>query len=133
MKSVIIIAIAFILLIPISAFAVEETMEKSEQMICTSQYDPVCGISGETFSNRCVLESAGGIFDYKGECVGTEPELQRKILCGDGTIDIDGICQVEQIEEEKAVEKVVVQVEKQAKKSVNWFSSFFDWLGSLFG
>jgi len=133
MKPVIIIVIAFVLLIPISAFAVEETMEKSEQMICTAQYDPVCGINAETYSNRCVLESAGAVFDYKGECVGTEPELQRKILCGDGTIDIDGICQVEQIEEEKSVEKVVVQVEKPAKKSVNWFSSFFDWLGSLFG
>ena len=133
MKSVIIIAIAFVLLIPISAFAVVETIEKSEQKVCTAQYDPVCGISGETFSNRCVLESADDIFDYVGECVGSEPELQRKILCGDGTIDIDGICQVAPIEEEKSVEKVDVSVEKPVKKSVNWFSSFFDWLESLFG
>jgi len=93
-----------------------------EQMVCIALYDPVCGISGKTFSNMCVLESADGIFDYKGECVGTEPELKRKILCGDGTIDIDGICQVAPIEEEKPVEK-----------SVNWFSSLFDWFGSLFG
>ena len=118
--------------------------EEPEQKICTAQYDPVCGISDETFSNRCVLESAGDIFDYEGGCVGTESELKRKILCGDGTIDVDGICQVEQSEEKREytivddlhiprIEKTVdVPEEKPSEKSVNWFSSFFDWLGGLF-
>jgi len=44
MKPVIIIVIAFVLLIPISVFA-----EEPEQKVCTAQYEPVCGISGETF------------------------------------------------------------------------------------
>jgi len=110
MKPVIIIAIAFVLLIPISVFA------EPEQKVCTAQYDPVCGISGETFSNMCELESAGGIFDYQGKCVGSEPELQRKILCEDGTIDIDGICQVEPIEE-------------GVKKIPEWVKKIFLWYG----
>jgi len=57
-----------------------------------------------------------------------------EIVCGEGTVLIDHICQVEQIEEEKiSVEKTVdTKVEKPSKKSVNWFSSLFDWLGSLF-
>jgi len=110
MKPVIIIAIAFVLLIPISVFA------EPEQKVCTAQYDPVCGISGKTFSNMCELESAGGIFDYQGKCVGSEPELKRKILCEDGTIDIDGICQVEPIEEEE-------------KKIPEWVKKIFLWYG----
>jgi len=52
-----------------------------------------------------------------------DPESQ--IVCGTGTEEVDGICQVILIEEEKSVEK-------SDKKSVNWFSSFFDWLGGLF-
>jgi len=39
---------------------------------------------------------------------------------------------VEQTEEEIPVEKVEQPVEKPSKKSVNWFSSFFDWFGGLF-
>lgn len=64
-----------------------------------------------------------------------QPKQEVEIVCGEGTVLIDHICQVELIEEEKEipVEKAVgAPVEKTSKKSVNWFSSLFDWLGSLF-
>jgi len=68
----------------------------------------------------------------------SEPEIleEVEIVCGTGTVLIDHICQVDKIEEKEKeipVEKTVdIPVEKPSKKSVNWFSSFFDWLGGLF-
>jgi len=68
----------------------------------------------------------------------SEPEIleEVEIVCGDGTVLIDYICQVEQIEQEEKeipIEKTVDSpIEKPAKKSVNWFSSLFDWFGGLF-
>jgi len=64
-----------------------------------------------------------------------QSKIESDIVCGKGTVKIDNICQVEQIEEEKEIpiEKVVdTPVENPSKKSVNWFSSLFDWLGGLF-
>jgi hypothetical protein len=40
-----------------------------------------------------------------------------KIVCGEGTIDIDGICQVEK----------QIEPQKKPKKSSNWFSVFWSW------
>ena len=36
--------------------------------VCTSNYDPVCGCDGTTYSNECVANSTGVSAAYAGEC-----------------------------------------------------------------
>jgi len=83
---------------------------------------------------------------FKEKFLAQDPALyneEPEIICGEGTVLIDHICQVTLVDElhipriEKTVEipeekTVDIPEEKPSKKSVNWFSSIFDWFGGLF-
>ena len=45
---------------------------QNEAMACTQQYDPVCGVDGQTYSNSCVASVAGVEIASAGVCVETD-------------------------------------------------------------
>ena len=36
--------------------------------VCTMQWEPMCGVDGETYGNSCMLNASNIELDYTGEC-----------------------------------------------------------------
>ena len=61
-----------------------KTMEPIDDPIsCIAQWDPVCGVDGETYGNLCELDVANIKLDYQGECMvseaTSEPETESEV------------------------------------------------------
>ncbi|KAH3728000.1 hypothetical protein DPMN_053946 [Dreissena polymorpha] len=50
--------------------------------VCTTEYDPVCGVDGKTYGNMCALRCAGVRLQSKGEC-------KHGCIC---TMEYDPVC-----------------------------------------
>ena len=59
---------------------VTEPELEEDLTVCTMQWDPMCGVDGETYGNLCMLDAADVKLDYEGECVVVEPEVMEEVM-----------------------------------------------------
>ena len=72
--------------------------------VCTMQWDPMCGVDGETYGNMCMLDAADVKLDYRGECL-SEPVAESEPTM---ELPINDVVE-EPVVEEPVVEEPVVE------------------------
>ena len=73
------ISIGFIAMDPTDIIEPRVVLEEN-LVACTMQWDPMCGVDGETYGNMCMLDAADIKLDYQGECVVAEPEVMEEVM-----------------------------------------------------
>ena len=52
---------------------------EEQPVVCTTQWDPMCGADGKTYGNSCVLAAANVKLDYAGKCVIPKVMEEREV------------------------------------------------------
>ena len=81
------ISIGFIAMDPTDVIEPRVVVEEN-LVACTMQWDPMCGVDGETYGNMCMLDAANAKLDYQGECVAELPinpnaDLNEPAFCAE--------------------------------------------------
>ena len=58
---------------------IEPRVLEEKPAVCTMQWEPVCGIDGETYGNLCMLEAADVKFVHEGECGVDDPIVKPRV------------------------------------------------------
>jgi hypothetical protein len=66
------ISIGFIAMDPDDIIEPRLVSIEEKATVCTMQWDPMCGVDGETYGNMCMLDAADVKLDYQGECMTKE-------------------------------------------------------------
>lgn len=55
-----------------ASVAAQDAADSGEDIICTSEFAPVCGADGQTYSNACVAIESGAEIEHDGICPDTD-------------------------------------------------------------
>ena len=53
---------------------------EEKPVACTLEWNPMCGVDGETYGNPCALDASGVALDYEGECIVPEPTPEPEVV-----------------------------------------------------
>ena len=72
------VSIGFIVMDP--GDIIEPRIVEERPTACTMQWDPMCGVDGETYGNMCQLDAANAKLDHRGECIDTPISVTSYIM-----------------------------------------------------